>query len=64
MEIKKPTVKLVGMNGNAFAVIGACMKAARGAKFTQEKINAIRTEMMSGDYNHLLAVACEHFNVR
>jgi hypothetical protein len=62
--MKKPIVKLIGNNGNAFAIIGACMAAARKAKFTQEKINQIRTEMMSGDYDHLLCVAMEHFNVR
>ena len=61
---KKPIVKLVGRDGNAFAIMGACREAARKAKFSEEKTDAMLAEMMSGDYNHLLATACEYFDVR
>jgi hypothetical protein len=63
-EPKKPILKLVGTDGNAFAIMGACRQAARKAKFEQEKIDTMLKEMMSGDYNHLLATACEYFDVR
>ena len=61
---KMPVVKLVGQDGNAFAIIGACTKAARKAGWTSEEITQVRDEMMSGDYNHLLATAMKHFDVK
>jgi hypothetical protein len=60
----KPTVKLVGTDGNAFAVLGACKKAARLAKWTPEQVQAFTDEAMSGDYNHLLRTCMTHFNVK
>jgi hypothetical protein len=33
----KPTVKLVGENGNAFAILGACKTAAKKAGWPKEK---------------------------
>lgn len=50
---------LVGTDGNAFAVIGNVTKALKRAGNSPEIVNAVRDEMMSGDYNHLLAVALE-----
>jgi hypothetical protein len=64
MDAKKPVVKLVGANGNAFNVIGLCLRAARAAGWTKEQVDAVRGEMMAGDYNHLLLVAMRHFDVR
>lgn len=63
-EIKKPKLKLVGEDGNAFAVLGAAQRAARNAGWTKEQIDAYRTEAMSGDYDNLLAVTQEYFDVR
>ena len=59
----KPKVKLVGSDGNAFAVMGACRKAAKSAGWDKGQIDALLAEMMNGDYNHLLATAMEHFDV-
>jgi hypothetical protein len=50
---------LVGMDGNAFAVIGSVTGALKRAGNSPEIVNAVRDEMMSGDYDHLLAVALE-----
>ena len=61
---KKPRVKLIGADGNAFVILGLCLRAARNAGWSQERINAVREEMTSGDYNHLLQTAMEHFDVR
>jgi hypothetical protein len=61
---KKPRVKLVGQDGNAFFILGTCQAAARKAKWSPERIKAVMDEMTSGDYNNLLAVACKHFDVR
>jgi hypothetical protein len=64
MTEKKPKVKLVGRDGNAYAIIGACREAARKAGWSADQIAAVQKEMMSGDYNHLLCVAMDHFDVR
>jgi len=59
----KPTVKLSGEDGNAFSIIGACSSAARRNGWSNEKIGDLRKEMMKGDYDNLLIVASNHFNV-
>ena len=57
-------VKLVGTDGNAFALLGVCTSAARKAKIAPELVKAFQNEAMSGDYNHLLATCCDCFEVR
>lgn len=61
---KKPKLKLVGTDGNAFAIIGACRSAARKAGFSQEKVKQMTDELTSGDYDNVLATACKYFEVR
>lgn len=61
---KKPVVRLVGQNGNAFMIIGLCRRAAKAAKWTPERIDAVMTDMMSGNYDHVLQVALREFDVR
>lgn len=61
--MKKPKLKLVGMNGNAFMVLGLAKRAADKAKWTKDKWETVRNEMMAGDYNHLLATAAENFEL-
>jgi len=65
METKYPQVKvtLVGNDGNAFAILGACTKAARKAGLTTEQVQEFQTEAMSGDYDHLLQTAIKFFEV-
>lgn len=55
-EPTKKTVKLnlVGIDGNAFSIMGAFRKAARNEKWTNEEIAAVINDAMSGDYDHLL----------
>lgn len=60
----KPTVRLTGRDGNAFAIIGACRTAAKKAGWTKEQLEALTKDMISGDYNHLLTVALDRFDVR
>lgn len=57
---KKVKLSLVGLNSNAFSVMGAFSDAARKAKWTEEETNKVLTEAMEGDYNHLLATIQEH----
>jgi ERCC4-related helicase len=60
----KPIVTLVGQDGNAFNILGLCQRAAKQAGWTQEHINDVMKEMKAGDYDHLLATAMKHFEVR
>ena len=59
----KPKLKLLGRDGNAFAIIGAVIKAGRKAGWDRAKIEAIQTELMGGDYDHLLQTCMKHFDV-
>ena len=52
---KKITLELVGLDGNAFAVMGAWQRQAKREKWSQEDIDIVLEDAMSGDYNHLLA---------
>lgn len=63
MDDSLPKVDLSDSDGNAYNVIGLCMRAARKAGWSREKLDAVRTEMQSGDYDHLLQTAMKHFNV-
>ena len=62
-EIKKPTVKLTGRDGNAFAVMGAVRQALRRAGAPKAIEDAFTKEATSGDYNHLLATAMAYVEV-
>jgi hypothetical protein len=65
-EVKYPNikVKLVGTDGNAFALIGKVKQALRDKKVPVEEQKKFVEEAMSGDYDHLLATCCEWVNVR
>jgi hypothetical protein len=65
MAVKYPNVKvkLVGRDGNAFAVLGACRSAAKQAKVPPEEISKFMNEAMSGDYNHLITTCMNWFDV-
>jgi hypothetical protein len=56
MDPKYPniTVKLVGNDGNAFAILGRVSGALRRAGVSEEERKQFMSEAMSGDYNHLL----------
>ena len=48
-------IDLQGSQGNAFALMGIADDWLRQMK-RRDEFNAMRTEMMSGDYNNLLRV--------
>ena len=58
--MKKVLLELVGLDGNAFAVIGAFRRAAKKCGWTKQEIDDVTKDAMSGDYNHLLAVIANH----
>lgn len=63
VKFPEVTVKLTGRDGNAFAIIGAVVKAMREAKVSKHDIDLYTEEAMSGDYNHLLFTTQETVNV-
>ena len=61
--LTKPTVKLVGQDGNAFSVMGHVKKALKHAGAHKEYIDKYLNEATSGDFDHLLVVSMEYVEV-
>lgn len=59
-EKKKVKLNLVGLDGNAFNLLGKFRTAARKAKWTTKEIDAVLRDAMSGNYNHLLRTLMDH----
>lgn len=57
---KKVNLELVGLDGNAYALMGAFQRQARREKWTQEEINIVLSACQESDYNHLLVVLMTH----
>lgn len=62
IETQEKPVVVLG-DGNVFAIMGACKKAASKAKWTDEQWQNVRNEMMSGDYDNALQTAMKYFEV-
>lgn len=56
----KVTLELEGLDGNAFAILGAFTKAAKMQNIPKEDIDAVIEKAMSGDYNHLIQTIMEN----
>lgn len=52
---KTVNLDLVGIDCNAFSIMGAFSRQARRERWTQEEIDLVLEEAKSGDYDHLLA---------
>lgn len=57
---KKVNLDLVGLNGNAFSLLGAFRRQAREDGWTQEEIDLVINEATSSDYDHLLFTLQSH----
>lgn len=57
---KRVRMNLVGLDGNAFALMGEFQKNARRQGWEREEIEKVLDECTSGDYNHLLRVLMAH----
>jgi hypothetical protein len=51
---------LAGLDGNAFALMGAYARAARQQGVEKAQREAVLADCRSGDYHHLLAVLMTH----
>jgi len=61
--IKKPVVKLIGMDSNAFLILGIVKKALKKAGADQKYIEQYITEATSGDYDNVLTVTMEYVDI-
>ena len=57
---KKVKLELVGLDGNAFSLMGAFEQAARRQGWTPEEIKVVLDKCMSADYNNLLCTLMEY----
>ena len=57
------TLKLIGGNGNAFAIMGAFQREARRNGWTKEQIQKALDDMKSGDYDDLLYTVMKYTDV-
>lgn len=57
---KKVKLILVGLESNAFSLLGAFRRQARREGWTQEEIEKVTQEATSGDYDHLLVTLSYH----
>ena len=60
MEDENPPLKLTGLNGNVFVLLGAAKKVAREHGMEWDEIYA---EATSGDYDGALRTLMKHFDV-
>jgi len=61
--LTKPTLKLIGEDGNAFAIMGRVKQALRRAGADREYIDKYLSEATAGDYDNLLIVSMEYVDV-
>ena len=62
MDADKPKVRLVGEDGNAFAILGRCKRAADKAGWPQDRWESFQKKATSGDYDNLLRTVMEQFD--
>jgi hypothetical protein len=64
-KIKYPDieVKLIGEDGNAFAIMGRVQRALKQNGVPKEEINEYLNESKSGDYDNLIVTATRWVSV-
>ena len=60
---EKPNLQLVGLDGNAFSILGRARGVAEKLGWSKEKICEVMDKATSDDYDHLLSVMMEYFDV-
>ena len=58
--MQKVKLKLAGLDGNAFVLLGKWASAARQQGWSKEDIDCVCQDAMSGDYEHLIRVLSEN----
>ena len=60
LHCKPVKLNIVGLDGNAYLLMGAFQRAARKQERTAEEIKAVIDDCTSGDYGHLLRTLIKH----
>jgi len=58
----KKEYSLIGVDGNAFSIMGYVRRAMKETGFTKDEIEAYTKDATSGDYDHLLVVSIDMIN--
>lgn len=59
---KTVSLDLIGVDGNAYAILGAFQQAARKENWSEQEIEIVIKEAQSKDYDHLLLTILDHCN--
>lgn len=64
-DIKYPeiTVNIIGVNGNAFNILGICTREMRKHHLPKSEIDKFFDEATKGSYDDLLCTVMKWFNV-
>jgi hypothetical protein len=57
---KKVKLELVGLDGNAYSLLGAFSRAARHQGWSKTEIEEVTRQATSGNYDNLLCVLMDH----
>jgi hypothetical protein len=60
MTGNKVKLNIVGLDGNAFSILGAFQRKAAQQGWEEEDIKKVVDEATSSDYNHLLRTIMQH----
>jgi len=63
MKYPNIKVKLIGRDGNAFAILGAVIRELRKNGVSQDEIDSFEEEATSGDYDNLLGTCMQWVDV-
>jgi hypothetical protein len=64
LPTNKPPVQLSGGDGNVFAVLGACRRAARNAGWSTDQLATFRDKVINAsDYGDVIALVHLYFTV-
>ena len=58
-----PKYSLVGIDGNAYSIMGYVQHAMREQNFSKQQIKEYSDEAMSGDYNNLLSISNDYIGM-
>lgn len=58
----KVKMTLIGVDGNAFSLMGTFSSMARKQGWTFDEIKVVTDECMNGDYNHLLCTLMDNID--
>lgn len=57
------TVQLIGMDGNAFSIMGRVLNALRGADVSQSEIDEFIKQATESNYDNLLMTVAKWVNI-